>query len=99
MVFPTRIADPHFRAGSEFAQEIGADLQCTGAANRLHRDGTTRLDDVAVRAEQQQLDRLVVRWQTIDWQVTARGRFVSDLALDAFHAFEQRYLARVVAVN
>ena len=36
VVLPAGIADPDLRAGREPAQEIGADLEAAGAAQRLH---------------------------------------------------------------
>ena len=62
--------------GAKLAQEIGADLESAGAAERLHGHRAARGDDFAVRAEQQRLHRAVVGGDAVDRQVAARRRLV-----------------------
>ena len=89
----------HLRGRRELAQEVGADPESAGAAQRLHGYRTTQRDSFALGAEQQRLHGLVVRGDAVDRQVAARRRLVCDLALRALDAIEQRHLAVVVAID
>ena len=44
VILPARVADPHLRTRREAAQEVGADLEPAGAAQRLdgHRASRSR---------------------------------------------------------
>jgi hypothetical protein len=99
MVVPGRVADPDLGLGCEPAQEIGAELESTGAAERLHRHRAPGCDAFSVGAEQQRLHRFVVGREAIDGQIRARRCLVGKIAFGAPHALEQRHLAGVVVVH
>jgi len=94
VVLPARLADPDFRIRADALEEIGADLQAAGAANRLHRDGV-----LVFRAKDELLHGTVIGGEAVDRQVVARRRGLEALALRAPHAFEERHLAVVVGVD
>ena len=69
--------------GQKSAQEVGADLQAAGAAQRLHGDDAAFLHDAAVGAEYQLLHRLVVGRDAVDRQVGAAARLSAQQSLGA----------------
>ena len=99
MVFPARIADPDIGAGVDPPQQIGADLESAGAAERLHRDHAALLERGAVGAEQDFLDRAVVGLEPVDRAGSCGARGRGKLLLGAAHAFEHRHFAVVVGVD
>ncbi len=99
MVFPRRVADPYLRAGREPAQKIGADLERTGAAERLNGDDATGLHELGLGSEDQAAHRAVVGGDAVDRQIDVRPALVGECALGPVHALEQRHLAVVVAIN
>ena len=84
-------------SGFEAFEEVGADLQAAGAAQRLDRDDAAALGRLG--AEHQLHHRTVVALQAVDWQIAVRRSRFDPLALGAPDALEQRHLAAVVAVN
>jgi len=80
-------------------QEICADFQASGAAERLHRDDAPFLERGTVRAEDQLADRAVVGGQPIDRQVAAGRGLLEQHALGAAHALQERHLALVIVVD
>ena len=99
MVLPARVADQHLCAGIHPLEEIGADLQRTGAADRLRRGDASGLDSLAVGSKYQCLDGLVVYRDAVDRQVAAGLRRFDHLLLGFGDALEQRQLAVVVVVH
>ena len=87
------------RTGRKLAQEVGADLETAGAAQRLNGHGAPERYNLAVRAEQHGLHGFVVNGDTVDRQVSTRRRALGDFVLGALDAFEQRYLAVIVGVD
>ena len=99
VILPGRVADPHLGVRRKAAQEVGADLEGTGTAQRLHGDGAPGLHDFALGPEEQRLGGLVVGGETVDRQIAAGGGAGGDLAFSPLHALEQRDLAGVVGVH
>jgi hypothetical protein len=99
MVLPARVAYVNLRRRCEFAQEVGADFQAARAPQRLHGDCAAERDDFAVVTKQQSLHRLVIGGEAVDRQVDARRCLVGNLPFGPLHAFEQRHLAFVIAVD
>src|SRR5437016_516325 len=99
MIFPARVADPYLCAGRELAHKIGADLEAARATQRLDRHAATERHNFAVWAKQHRLHGLVVDGNPIDGQIAAGRRPLSNFILGTLDAFEQRYLAVVVAVD
>jgi hypothetical protein len=60
-------------AFGEALEEVGADLQCAGAADGLHGDHAASGQQWRLGAEQQLLHGLVVGGDAVDRQVAARG--------------------------
>ena len=81
------------------AQEVGAYFQRAGSAHRLHGNSASGVQDFAVRAEDQLLDRAIVRRDPVDRQIDVRRAALGDRVLHAPHALEQRHLAVVVVVH
>jgi hypothetical protein len=86
-------------AWREAAQEVGADLEGAGAAERLHRQRAARRNDFRIAAEQQRPNFTIVGRNAVDRQIRARRREVGELAFGALHAVEERDLAVFVAVD
>ena len=99
VVFPARVGDQHLGLGADLLEEVGADLEATGAANGLHRGHAARLHHVGVGAEHQGLDGVVVGRNAVDGQVAARCGLVHQGFFGGLHAGQQRQLAVVVEVH
>ncbi|MDF2975268.1 MAG: hypothetical protein K0R61_5718 [Microvirga sp.] len=81
VVLPARIADPHLRPRLDELQEVRADFQAAGAAQRLHGD-----DALGLLAENECLHRAVVGREAVDRQIAARCRAFQALAFRVAHA-------------
>ncbi len=73
MVFPARIADGDDGIGQQLLEEVGTDLQCAGAADRLGGQHAARGDQRRIGAQQQFLHGLVIGSNTVDRQVATRS--------------------------
>ena len=99
VVFPTRVADQHLGRRGQPLEEIGTDLQATGAADGLNGGDSARLHRLAARSEDQCFDRCVIGGDAVDRQVAARGRFFRHALFSRLHALQQRQLAVVVVID
>jgi hypothetical protein len=99
VVLPARVADVELGIGSQPADEIGAELQSSRAAERLHGNDAAFLERRALETEDDFLDGTVIRLQAVDRQVVARQRLLRKLLLRLAHALEHRHLALVVGVH
>jgi hypothetical protein len=97
VILPGRVRDQHLCARVELPQEVGPDLERTGAAERL--DGAHPLQQGGIGAERQLLDRSVVRPESVDGQVATRRRVLGDALLGLPDALQQRQLALGVLVD
>ena len=98
VVLPARLADQDRRCRIQALQQVGADLQAAGAADRL--DG--RDPPLAARrrvAEDERLGRRVVGGDAVDRQVAARLRRFHHHLLGLADAAKQRQLAVLVVVD
>ncbi|MDT4855803.1 hypothetical protein FQZ97_901720 [compost metagenome] len=99
VVFPARVADQHGGVGVELLEEVGADLQAAGAADGLDGGHAAGGDGLALGAEDQALDGVVVGHDAVDRQVAAgRGLFHHRL-FSGLHALQQGQLAVVVEIH
>src|SRR5690606_15654685 len=73
VVFPARVADQDLGGGVELLQEVGADLQAAGAADRLHGGHAAALDGLGVGPKYQALHGRVIGGDAVDRQVAAGG--------------------------
>ena len=94
VVFPARLADPDRRVGVDALQEVGADPQPAGAAQRLNGH-----DIFFLGTENKFLHGLVVDPQTVDRQVASVRHALQPLAFRVAHALEERNLPAVVVVD
>ena len=99
VVLPARVADPHVVGGAELAQEVRAQFQAAGTAQRLHGHGALLGDDRAVGAQQQALHGRVVGGKTVDRQVGLGRAHLQQLFLGGAHAGQQGHLAVVVVIH
>ncbi|MNH11774.1 hypothetical protein D3C79_712980 [compost metagenome] len=99
MVFPARVADRHNGVGRHLLEEVGTDLQCTGAADGLGGDHTASGQQWRLGTEQQPLHGLVVGGDAVDRQVTAGSVLGSALGFGFDHCAQQWDTPFFVAVN
>ena len=72
MILPRRIADQHSGRGVDLAQEVGAELETAGAAQRLDGHDPSLADQWGIGPEDQLAHVGGVAGQTVDRQITAR---------------------------
>jgi len=99
VVFPAGVRNQHFGVGTDFFQEVGADLQTAGAADGLHGRHAAGLDHVGVGTKDQALDRVVIGHDAVDRQVATGSRFFHHGFFSGLYALEQGQLAFVVEVH
>ena len=99
MILPAGVADPDLRIGDEAADEVGANLECTSAAQGLYGGDTLVGEKWRVAAEQQPLDSLVVLGEPVDGYVATGRRLLQPQGLGLAHGLKQRDLAGVVVVD
>ncbi|MCY1517210.1 hypothetical protein D9M68_518800 [compost metagenome] len=99
VVFPARVADQHGGVGVELLEEVGADLQAAGAADGLDGGHAAGGDGLALGAEDQALDGVVVGHDAVDRQVAAGRWGLHHVLLGGLHALEQGQLAVVVVIH
>src|SRR5690606_18232020 len=99
VVLPAGVADQHSGLRQQLAQEVGADLQGTGAAQRLGGQDAAFCGQGGVRAQQQRLRAFVVAGDAFDRQVTPRRRGLDARDFRLAHRRQQRNTAIVVVVH
>jgi len=83
----------------EALEEVGADLERAGAAERLRGDDSAGGDQRRISAEQHRLDRRVVGRDAFDRQVAAWRGSVDTGLLGFADRTEQRHLAVLVGID
>jgi len=99
VVLPAGVADQHLGAGLDPLQEVGADLQATGAAQGLHGGHAAFGQQGRAGAEYQPLHGLVVGGDAVDGQVALGLGRLEQLLLGRRHALQHRQLALVVEID
>ena len=99
VVFPARVADIGLGVRQEALQEIGADFQRTGAAERFGGDHAAFGEERRILAEQQGLYGLVIGAEAFDGLVaTCRHRLQTGFFGD-FDGAEQRDFSVVIEID
>ena len=99
VVLPARLADQHLGVGAHALEQIGADLEAAGAADRLDGGDPAGLARRVLGAEHQRLGRGVVGGDAVDRQVAARLGGLDQHLLGGADAAQDRQLAVLVVVD
>jgi hypothetical protein len=99
VILPARLADVELRLRQEPLQEICAELERAGAAQRLSGHDAAVFDELRITPEQQRLDLLAVADQAIDREIRLRILLFVPAPLGFAHHREHRHLALAVLIH